>query len=97
MGAKRILTSSALALGLAALWAGPALADSAPGKAKKDDPSRRICRSEVPSGSRLTIRTCRTKAEWDEARDRTQEGLLRHQTNESSNTEQDLSSAGSPP
>lgn len=36
-------------------------ADQAP-PPKKD---KRICRETIPTGSRLTIRTCRTKPEWD--------------------------------
>jgi len=53
-----------------------------------NDRSRRVCRTLTPANSRLTQRTCRTQAEWDQATDRTQEGVLRFQTTESTQYEQ---------
>lgn len=32
----------------------------------KTNPSRRVCRMIIPSGSRLGQRSCRSRAEWDE-------------------------------
>jgi hypothetical protein len=82
----RILTGAALAIGLGALGAAPAFAAEGDGGAKpkkaKDDTSRRVCKSVVPTGSRMSGRICRTKAEWDAAMDKSQENVLRHQTTE---------------
>lgn len=84
MGARKIITVAALAVGLSALGAGPAFADEAPGtnqpKKAKPDTSRRVCRSLVPTGSRMSGRVCKTQAEWDAARDKQADGLLRHQS-----------------
>lgn len=75
MGVKPIVTASALAIGFGALWATPALtsgsaataaAETQP-KAAANDPSRRVCRNLIRSGTRLSTRYCRTQAEWDEA------------------------------
>jgi len=54
----------------------------------KADRSRRVCRTVTPTNSRLTQRSCRTQAEWDAATERTQEGVLRFQTTESTQYEQ---------
>ncbi len=87
MGAKLIATAAVLAMGLGGLWAVPASAEDSPGTQKpkkaKDDPSRRICKNVTPVGTRLTTRVCRTKAEWDASMDKTQDGVLKSQTNES--------------
>jgi hypothetical protein len=74
MRSKRPLAVSVLALGLTALCAGPAnaaagSADTSIGAASKSgakDTSRRICKSVVPTGTRVSKRDCRTQAEWDE-------------------------------
>jgi len=75
MGVKPIVTAGALAIGFGALWATPALtggsaaaaaAETQP-RAAANDPSRRVCRNVVRSGTRLASRYCRTQAEWDEA------------------------------
>lgn len=90
MGVKRVAKMSALTMGLGALLAGTALASAAGAssaaadvqaepKATAKDNSRRICRTLTPSGSRLTRRVCRTQADWDQSRDRTQEGHLKQQ------------------
>jgi len=94
MGTKPIVRASALAMGFGALLVGTALvaatgASSAAAdvqaepKATAKDNSRRICRTLTPSGSRLTRRVCRTQAEWDQSRDRTQEGHLKQQIDQS--------------
>jgi hypothetical protein len=74
MGVKPIVAASALAMGFGALWASPGLTSgsqaAAPAEAPKattGDPSRRVCRNLVRSGTRLSTRYCRTQAEWDEA------------------------------
>lgn len=81
MKAVRIMTIAALAVGLGALGTGAAVAGEGGGKGKKasDDPSKRVCRTIVPVGSRLGTRVCRTQAQWDEARDKAQQGVLEHQ------------------
>ena len=78
MSGKRMMMAAAVAIGLGGLGTGPALAGDGP-KLAKDDPSRRICRNEVPVGSRLSVRVCRTKAEWDRGESKTQDGVLQHQ------------------
>ena len=82
MGGKRIMAVAALAMGLTTLGAGPAYADEGDGatKPKKADTSRRVCKSVVPTGSRVSSRMCRTQAEWDAAMDKSQDNILRHQT-----------------
>ena len=75
MGVKALVTASALAAGLGALGATPALAGEpaavpAAGtqpRATGPDTSRRVCRNLVRSGTRLSTRFCRTQREWDEA------------------------------
>ena len=84
MVGMRILTVAALAIGLGALGSGPAFAAGGDGASKpdkaKEDTSRRVCRSVVPTGSRMSSRICRTQAEWDAAMDKSQANLLRHQS-----------------
>ena len=84
MGGMRMLTVAALTIGLGALGSGPAVAAGDDGASKpkkaKDDTSRRVCRSVVPTGSRMSGRICRTQAEWDAAMDKSQDNILRHQT-----------------
>lgn len=81
MPAKSILTATALIFGLSSIGATAAAASEtsqtpsigtarAPVK-PNDRQSRRVCRSEIPVGSRLAIRTCRTQAEIDEEATRT--------------------------
>lgn len=72
MRAGSIVMAAILVMGSGALSAGTALAggsagstDSAGAEGKAKDPSRRVCRSLLPTGSRLPQRTCRTQAEWD--------------------------------
>lgn len=80
MAAMRIAMMCALALG--SMAAGPALTGEAAAKkpkADKDDPSRRVCRSIVTVGTRLSTRVCRTQQQWDDAQRKTQDGLLDHQ------------------
>jgi hypothetical protein len=61
----------AVAFGLAAA---PVLAEqtqaapdaAAPAAAKQQDKSKRVCKTVVPSGTRLGQRVCRTATEWEE-------------------------------
>jgi hypothetical protein len=57
----------------AACLAAPAVAETR----SDEDPDRRICKTQKKTGSRVPIKTCRTKAEWDalaeESRDATKE------------------------
>lgn len=86
MGAKPIGTASAFVMGLVVLWAGTALAGETEGlsagdavetqRKTEDDSSRRVCRNITPTGSRMTERKCRTQAEWDASRKKTQDGHL---------------------
>jgi hypothetical protein len=68
---KSIGTAAVLALGVAGLSTGTAVAQegATPAKAKTADKSgsRRVCRNIVESGTRLSSRVCRTQADWDKA------------------------------
>ncbi|HEX6375386.1 MAG TPA: hypothetical protein VFZ91_06665 [Allosphingosinicella sp.] len=82
-----------MALAIGALCAGTALAGEpaaaeTQAKAGKNDGSKRVCRNLTPSGTRLTVRMCRTRAEWEASQDRAQESALKHQMNESTQLEQ---------
>jgi hypothetical protein len=90
MGATRIVTIAALAMGLSALGTAPAAAGDGSKKPKlaKDDPSRRVCRNLVPVGTRLTTRVCHTQAEWARSMDKAQDGVLATQTNDQSTYQQ---------
>ena len=88
MGAKPIARVSAV-IAVAAMLAGTAFVSAAGVAAApdtqtdtKDPRSRRVCRTVMPSGSRLTTRICRTQAEWEEAQSKTQQGLLDQQMKE---------------
>jgi len=76
---------AAAAFGL--LWASCAVAQDgggtpAPqaGNTKSEKTPKRICRAITPSGSRLTTRRCMSQADWDARQDKTQEGVLKYQT-----------------
>jgi hypothetical protein len=79
MAHKRIFVALAT-LGLA--WAGAAAAqqDGATPAPEAGKTPKRICRSITPTGSRLTLRRCMSQAEWDARQDKAQEGMLKHQT-----------------
>lgn len=82
---KRIGASAALAL----LAAGAAMVTAPAARAQtqsqdqagatEPDRGRMVCRNLTPTGSRMSRRICRTQAEWDRSRDRTQEEALREQ------------------
>jgi hypothetical protein len=57
-------------------------------KTAKADRSRRVCRTIRGTGTRLSNRICRTQEDWDQSRDRSQEGLLEMQFEQSTNYEQ---------
>jgi hypothetical protein len=85
MGANRIVKACAMAMALGAMGAGAVLPGGAFAKGPKpakDDPSRKVCRNLIPSGSRLATRICKTQAEWDENRDKVQDGVLQFQMKE---------------
>ena len=90
MGMKSIVRGSAKAAGVAFVLAGTVLTGlttvSAAEKGK-EDPSKRVCRSVTPTGSRMTTRVCRTQAEWDKSRDKTADGVLQHQLKNSTQYE----------
>lgn len=92
MGGKRIVTALVAALAIGAMGSGgvlPAEASAKKAKADKDDPSRRVCRSIVPTGSRMATRVCRTQAQWDESRQKSQDGLLDTQMGPGTTYQQD--------
>jgi hypothetical protein len=80
---KRTCTTFTLTIGIGALLAFPAMANSG-GEARSkdksaDDSSRRICRSLTPTGTRFPVRVCKTKADWDLEMRQTQDSALAHQ------------------
>jgi hypothetical protein len=87
MGVTSMISLSALAIGV---FASVCPAGASAATKDKNDPSRKICQSIVPSGSRLSTRICKTRAEWDRARDKSQDGVLQHQVRESTGMEPDL-------
>jgi hypothetical protein len=101
MRAIRIMIAAAVAIGASALLTGTAIAGEAAAgasvagaKASKTDTSKRVCRSIMPTGSRLGARQCRTQAEWDERARLIQHELQRQQLENSSR--QDPRVGGSP-
>jgi hypothetical protein len=81
MGIRRIATACVLSMSM--LCAGTALAAEQGGSkaAKADNPSKRVCRSVVVSGSRLATRTCRMQSAWDQDAERASKNVLDMQTN----------------
>jgi hypothetical protein len=84
MSAKPFVAATALIFGLGAVGAGAAVAGvsaqapaAATGQsgAKPQDRSRRVCRSQVPVGTRLAVRTCRTAEEWENEARRSSDDL----------------------
>ena len=59
---------------LAAFLSAPAIAADTP-KDKKRDPNKVICKVDKSTGSAISDRICKTRAEWDEEKFRTQEFL----------------------
>lgn len=70
----------ALSLVLAGAVVGQAAAAAEPkaGSAKKD-PSKRVCRSIMPTGSRFTKRLRLSQEEWDRSEKAAQDGLFENQ------------------
>lgn len=97
MAWKAIGTVPAMAMAMGVLLTGTALETGAEAKeAKKTDPSKRVCQSITPSGSRLVKRICRTQQEWDDHTKATQDGLLSFQRNNTDTNDLTNFHAGSP-
>ena len=104
MRAGTMMLASALVLGFGAMGASPALAQDVAGQsaeqsatppARAVDTSRRVCRNIRPTGSRLGTRQCRSQADWNRDAEETQDGLLRHQLENTIGTNPDTVRAGS--
>lgn len=87
MGMKSFVKVVALAAGIGAVFTASAVAGqtaaSSGGEERRkasDDPNRRVCRTIVQSGSRLSSRVCRTQADWDREMRETQDAALAQQT-----------------
>ena len=99
MTAKAIVKASGAAIGLGALLLGTAVmgtsgasASDPPGQAEaksEQDRSRRICRTLTPSGTRLTRRACRTRAEWEASANKAADGVAEQQFEHTSTYEQE--------
>ena len=48
-------------------------------EAKKRDPSKTVCQTIIPSGTRLGKRICRTQQEWDDEARAAQDGVFDQQ------------------
>ena len=97
--AYSVLGSAALVIGAATLANGAAFgaqAGQTKTQTKTNENSRRLCRDLTPSGSHLTRRVCRTREEWDESRDRSQESMLQYQNTHTSTYEQMNQQVGAP-
>ena len=81
----RLAMATSVILAGAALQAGVAEAK----KPKQNDPSKRVCQTITPSGSRLTQRICRTQQEWEDQARETQDSLLAHQRSNTTNSRPD--------
>ncbi len=83
MGLKSICAALAvivLALGASAAAAAPTSGQpQARSNGNANDGSRRVCRSQVPVGTRLAVRTCRTAAEWENEARRTSQDVENQQ------------------
>jgi hypothetical protein len=82
MGIRGIAAACALSVSmLCAGTAGEGKKPKAPGEeSAADDASKRICRNMIVSGSRLSTRSCRTKAAWDKDGERAQRHVEELQT-----------------
>jgi hypothetical protein len=64
MGAGRFITIMTICAAGGIMAASPAFAGDPPTKSPKDDPSKRICKEQTPTGSRFTRRVCKSAYEW---------------------------------
>lgn len=70
------LMSAALAITpLVAFAADEPTSSGTAAKQKVADGDQKICRNGKPTGTRMVTRICKTRAEWDEIRDRTQRSI----------------------
>ncbi|HEX8126792.1 MAG TPA: hypothetical protein VF548_14550 [Allosphingosinicella sp.] len=82
MACKAMSTVSVFAMTVGVLLAGTAagLETGAEAKeAKPDDPSKRVCYTVRPTGTRMVHRECRTQKEWEDYARATQDSLLAQQ------------------
>jgi hypothetical protein len=99
MAWKAIGTIPKLALAMAVMLAGVAtgLETGAEAKAaKKKDPSKRVCQTIRPSGTRLVQRVCFTQQELEDHARATQDSLLEHQRKNTSTNGLTSFHAGNP-
>jgi hypothetical protein len=85
MAWKTIGTVPGLAMAMGVMCAAVAFApgmSAAQAKAKQakdSDPSKTVCQTIMPSGTRLGKRVCRTQQEWNDQARAAQDSLLEHQ------------------
>ena len=79
MNVKSIANFSTVAMAACALAAVPSVVQAGPKTRAGGDPSKRICKMQMPTGSRLVERVCRTREEWDYNERKAQEGLFQQQ------------------
>lgn len=91
MAAKAIATVSKIAAGVALVLAGNVIAGTTK---SPPDPSRRVCKSLTPTGSRVPKRFCMTQLEWDEAAKRAQDSVFKQQLDGSIKPDPSAVSAG---
>ena len=79
MDVKSIANIATVAMAACALVAVPSAGQAGPKTRAGGDPSKRICKMQMPTGSRLVERVCRTREEWDYNEKKAQEGLFQQQ------------------
>ena len=78
--AKSTVSILAMAVGVLLVGTAPGLESGAEAKpAKASDPSKRVCYTIRPTGTRMVQRICRTEKEWEDYARATQDSLLAHQ------------------
>ena len=83
MVSAMIRTVPGLAAAMGVLCAGialvPGMSAAEAKRSKERDPSKTVCQTIVPSGTRLGKRICRTQQEWDDEAKAAQDGVFEQQ------------------
>lgn len=87
---QKVLSLSALALGIALLGTVPVYADEGGDEgvevATQENPNERVCRRVHVTGSNIPQRVCMSRAEWSELREESQEAVRENNRDMNANT-----------
>ncbi len=87
---QKVLSLSALALGIALLGTVPVYADDGGDEgvevATQENPNERVCRRVHVTGSNIPQRVCMSRAEWSELREESQEAVRENNRDMNANT-----------